>query len=142
MFAQHETDVIIDINGYFAAPGAGGLSLYNVTPCRVFDTRDVLGAPALAANVERLVSMSANLCGLPSNARAYAFNATVVPTGFMGFLSLWPNNTAQPWVSTLNAIDGAITSNMAIVPTTNGVIKALAYNSTHLLLDVSGYFAP
>ncbi len=52
------------------------------------------------------------------------FNATVVPQGGLGFLTLWPQGIAQPLVSTLNAIDGAVTSNMAIVPTTNGEIQA------------------
>ena len=48
----------------------------------------------------------------------------------------------QPDVSTLNASDGAVTSNMAIVPTTNGTIEVFATDSTNLLLDLSGYFAP
>ena len=39
-FAANDTDLVIDINGYFAPSGSGGLSLYNVTPCRVLDTRN------------------------------------------------------------------------------------------------------
>ena len=41
VFASHDTGLIIDVNGYFAAPGNGGLALYNVPPCRVFDTRTI-----------------------------------------------------------------------------------------------------
>jgi hypothetical protein len=48
----------------------------------------------------------------------------------------------RPLAATLNAIDGAITSNMAIVPTTNGSIDAYATNPTQLVLDISSYFAP
>jgi len=48
----------------------------------------------------------------------------------------------QPVVSTLNAVDGAITSNMAIVPTTSCSINAFAQNPTNLILDISSYFAP
>ena len=48
----------------------------------------------------------------------------------------------QPTVSTLNAEDGFITSNMAIVPTNDGSIDAYAYALTQLILDISGYFAP
>jgi hypothetical protein len=55
---------------------------------------------------------------------------------------LWPEGLSQPVVSTLNAQDGAITSNMAIVPTNAGLIDAFAANPTYLVLDVSGYFAP
>jgi hypothetical protein len=53
---------------------------------------------------------------------------------------LWPQGQTRPTVSTLNAVDGAITSNLAIVPTTNGSISAFASNLTHLILDISAYF--
>jgi hypothetical protein len=49
-------------------------------------------------------------------------------------------------VSTLNALDGIVTSNMAIVPAGNqGKIDAYAdqnTNPTDLVLDISSYFAP
>ena len=48
----------------------------------------------------------------------------------------------QPLVSTLNALDGSITNNMAIVPTTNGWIDAYASGTTQLILDIFSYFAP
>ena len=54
-------------------------------------------------------------CGPPSNATGYVFNATVVPPGPMPYLTLWPDGEQQPVVSTLNAYDGYITSNMAIM---------------------------
>ena len=69
-------------------------------------------------------------------------NATVVPPGPMLYLTLWPHGEMQPTVSTLNAEDGFITSNMAIVPTNDGSIDAFAYALTQLILDISGYFAP
>ena len=74
--------------------------------------------------------------------RAYVLNATVVPPGSLDYLTLWPAGETQPYVSTLNALDGAITSNMAIVPTTNGSIDAFSSNPTNLILDLSSYFAP
>ena len=70
------------------------------------------------------------------------FNATVVPSRSLGYLTLWPDGQQQPVVSTLNAADGFITSNMAIVPSTNGSIDAYAQGLTQLILDISGYFAP
>ena len=40
VYASDGSDVIIDINGYFAPPGGpGALSFYTVPPCRVVDTR-------------------------------------------------------------------------------------------------------
>jgi len=48
----------------------------------------------------------------------------------------------MPVVSTLNAIDGAIASNMAIVPNLDGRTDAYASGITQLILDISSYFAP
>lgn len=48
----------------------------------------------------------------------------------------------MPIVSTLNAYDEYITSNLAIVPNQDGSIEAYAAGLTQLILDISGYFAP
>jgi Chitobiase/beta-hexosaminidase C-terminal domain/Bacterial Ig-like domain (group 3) len=131
-------DVLLDVNGYFAPPATGGLSLYTVTPCRVIDTRN--GAGAFDGTLA--VPVHGSTCAPPVTAQAYVLNATVVPTASLSYLTLWAAGGAQPIVSTLNATDGAVTSNMAIVPTTNGAIDAFATDSTNLLLDLSSYFAP
>jgi len=140
VYANAATNVIIDINGYFAAPGTGGLSLYTLTPCRVLDTRVPSGSPPFSG--EKDVAVTSSACGVPAAGQAYVFNATVVPPAALGFLTLWPQGTTRPIVSTLNASDGQITSNMAIVPTANGSVASYANALTHLILDVFGYFAP
>ena len=81
-------------------------------------------------------------CAASSLAQAYVFNASVVPTGALGYLTLWPDGQPKPLVSTLNALDGSITNNMAIVPTSNGKVDAFASGITQLILDISSYFAP
>jgi len=142
-FATNATDLIVDINGYFAPPGNGGLSFYAVSPCRVVDTRNPagpLGGPALTGT--RSFPMETSPCGLPFAAQAYSLNATVVPAGDLGYLTLWPAGGPVPVVSTLNSLDGSVVSNAAIVPAANGSIDALATNPTALILDVNGYFAP
>ena len=55
---------------------------------------------------------------------------------------MWPQGTTRPLAATLNALDGAITNNMAIVPTIDTEISAFATNPTDLILDINGYFAP
>ena len=137
VYVSNSTDVVMDVDGYFAAPATGGLSLYTTTPCRVLDTRQSSGA----FNGVFEVAVATSSCAPPSGAQAYVLNATVVPSRALGFLSLWPNGDSQPTVSTLNAIDGAVTSNMAIVPTNNGNIDAFSSNPTQLILDLSSYFA-
>ncbi len=138
IFVSNTADVILDVNGYFAPPGTGGLSLYTVTPCRVLDTRS--GGGAFSGTL--VVPVQGSTCAPPASAEAYVLNATVVPSGPLNYLTLWPDGEAEPYVSTLNADDGVITSNMAIVPTSNGKVDAYAYNPTNLILDLSSYFAP
>jgi hypothetical protein len=139
VFVTDTSDVIIDVNGYFAPPASGGLSLYTVTECRVFDSR--LGYPPIEGM--QTVAVQDSTCAPPAGAQAYVLNATVVPSAAsLNFLTLWADGTAQPNVSTLNARDGAITSNMAIVPNLIGNIDVYSSDSTHLFFDISGYFAP
>jgi hypothetical protein len=136
---SNDTDLLVDVNGYFASPG-GGYSFYPNAPCRAYDSRSNNGRPFTG---QITVNIAGSPCAPASNAVGYVFNATVVPSGSLGYLTLWPDPGQQPTVSTLNAHDGFITSNMAIVPNTDGSIDAYAgYGYTQLILDISGYFAP
>ena len=79
---------------------------------------------------------------MPSGAQAYSLNVTVVPSGPLGYLTLWPTAQSQPLVSTLNAVTGTIIANAAIVPAgQGGSIDAFMSNQSHLVLDINGYFA-
>jgi len=145
-FYAHDnpTNLLLDVNGYFAPAGTGGLSLYTAAPCRALDTRNVGNGQPFTGdwNPPNGLNLLTGPCPQPASAQAFAFNATVVPSGVMPFLTLWPHGESQPNVSTLNGYDGFITSNMAIVPTTDGSIDAYAAGLTQLILDISGYFAP
>ena len=139
-YVTQTTNLVVDINGYFAPVAEGALSLYALPPCRVLDTRNPTGTPPFEGTIN--VDVIGSGCGGTSAAQAYVFNATVVPQGPLGYLTLWPQGSVQPVVSTLNAENGDITSNMAIVPTSNTEISAYASNTTFLVLDLFGYFAP
>lgn len=139
-FAYNDTDLLIDTNGYFApAGGEFQLSFYPLTPCRVLDTRSSGGA----FSGQRTVPVVSSGCNVPAVAQAYVVNATVLPQSHLGYLTLWGLGQ-QPVVSTLNASDGAVTSNLAIVPANpqSGSFLAYASNSTQLLIDISSFLAP
>jgi uncharacterized repeat protein (TIGR01451 family) len=147
VFVTNPTDVIVDINGYFEQPGrVMGLSFYPVTPCRVADTRNAagpFGGPEMAAGATRSFTIPASACNIPSTAGAYSVNVTVVPDGALYYLMVWPAGATQPLVSTLNSYDGSVLANAAIVPAgTNGAIDVFVTNSTQVILDINGYFAP
>jgi hypothetical protein len=138
VFPTADTDLIIDIDGYFASAASGGLSMYGVTPCRVLDTRTA-GGPF---NGEIAINVGASACAPSSTAQGFLVGATVVPPTALGYLTIWADGLSQPDVSTLNAYDGAIVSNMAIVTTIDGSIDAYAADPTNLVLDLFAYVAP
>jgi YVTN family beta-propeller protein len=87
-FADRDTHLIADVNGYFAPPG-GGLALHPLPPCRVLDTRLTGGAFSGARNPP--VPVATSPCNIPPEAQQYLFNATVIPEGPLGYLTLWPD---------------------------------------------------
>jgi hypothetical protein len=139
VFVQGTTHLVIDINGYFAPP-AGGMSLYNVTPCRVLDTRIPQGMPPVVGTIN--VNVVSSPCAITSAAEAYVFNVTALPAVGLGHLTLWPQGAPQPSPSTLNSWDGALANNLATITTTNGMISAFASDPAYLIFDIFGYFAP
>jgi len=138
-YTTDAADLIVDVSGYYAPSGSGGLALYNVSPCRALDTRDPGRSPV--SGVFNNLNVSGG-CNLPGTAQNFVLNATVVPAASLSYLTLWARGAAQPLQSTLNAYDSAVTSNLAVVPTTDGYISSFTTARTELILDVFGYFAP
>ena len=100
------------------------------------------GGPELAAGTSREFDIPQSACGIPSTAVAYSLNATVVPNGFLNYLTMWPSGQTQPNVSTLNS-DGRIKANAAITPAgTNGGVSVYVTGATQFILDIDGYFVP
>jgi uncharacterized repeat protein (TIGR01451 family) len=125
------------------APGG----YFTVLPCRVVDTRSASGTwggPALAAQAERVFPM-AGRCGIPPTARAVALNLTVTgPTG-IGHLRAYPATLSPPaMTSVLNFTAGLTRANNAVVELSPAgeiaVFNGMASGTTHLVLDVTGYF--
>jgi hypothetical protein len=143
-FASNATDLVVDINGVFAPPGIGGLNFYTVTPCRIVDTRNpngTFGGPIMTGGVARTFPLARGSCGVPSSAVAYSLNMTVVPSGPLGYLTIWPSGASQPLVSTLNALKGQVVANAALVPASvTSSVDVFVTSSTHVIIDTNGYF--
>jgi hypothetical protein len=150
LFASNDTDVVIDIHGYFGPPAAPQpLAFYPVTPCRVADTRSgsgfmgAFGPPSLAGGAPRDFPLLSSACAIPSSAQAYSVRMTVVAPGPLGYLTTWPAGQPFPVAATLNALNGGVVGNEAIVPAgSSGAISVFASNNTDLVIDINGYFAP
>ncbi len=145
VYVSDTTDVILDINGYFAASSGGNaFSFYPATPCRVADTRGAtgqFGGPSMYGAQSRDFPIPLGGCGIPAWAGGYSLNVTVVPPGYLGYLSTWPTGQAAPVASTLNSWKGKVVANAALVPGgTNESISVYVSNPTNVILDINGYF--
>ena len=112
-----------------------------VTPCRVVDTRGnhnpIQGGSSRDFAVPQLGG-----CGIPTTAAAYSLNVTIVPHGYLGFLTIWPAGKQRPVVSTMNSPDGRVKANAAIVAAgRNGAVSVFVTQTTDVILDVDGYFS-
>lgn len=141
--------VIVPVTLRVVALGSQSSGVYfvPVRPCRVADTRGEgfsgdFGAPALNAGTTRNFPIPQSACGIPFNAAAYALNITVVPSSArLSYLTTWPTGNSQPGVSTLNSLDGSVTSNAAIVPVgVNGSISVFVTDRSNVVIDINGYF--
>ena len=138
-----------------AAPALadGPFRFYALTPCRVVDTKTGTPNPLIGNTTGTVRDFDIRgACSVPDEATAVAINITVnVPTQ-KGHLRLYPSDLASPpTVSNINFAGGETAlANGAIVPLANindaddiSVFTFMVANGTsHLFLDVTGYFAP
>ena len=102
VYVSDTTNLVLDIDGYFAPVGSSTLAFYALAPCRVIDTRDSdgpLGGPYLNGEQERDFPVPESSC-IPSGVdiKAYSMNFTVVPVhNTLGYLTVWPTGEPCPW---------------------------------------------
>jgi hypothetical protein len=120
------------------------LSFFTLTPCRLVDTR-LVGGP-LAAGTSRTFTIVGPACGVPADAAAVSLNVTVVQPTAGGNIRVFPAGGAAPSATTINYTTGLTRANNALVGLSAAgeltVRSQQVSGSTHLALDVNGYFAP
>ena len=133
--------VVIDVLGAFV-PGAPA-RFVPVTPSRVVDTREGVGAPR--ARVER-ADVGVPLMGrggVPAGgASAVLMNVTAIAPSTGTYVTVYPAGTARPFASNLNATAGQVVPNMVLSRLGSGGAAVLYNNSgsIDLVADVMGYF--
>jgi hypothetical protein len=127
-----------------------GLVFIAIVPCRVMDTRGpggsgktgAFGPPSLIGGQARIVPVPLSNCGVPA-AAAYSMNfVSVTPLGqAVGWVAAWQDDTAWPGTVVLNAMQGGIVDNPAIVAAgADGGIQVLSTNNDDLVIDMNGYY--
>jgi hypothetical protein len=157
IYASGASDIIIDIAGYFSDQAVEnnrpGLLFYPLSaPARWLDTRPneqpcvAPNAPITTNGIFKLqTQFTCKGQTIPTNARSVLGNATVVNPSGNGYITLYPADVAQPFVSNLNydANQTAPVPNSFIVGLgADGAFNIYANALTHFIIDLSGYFAP
>jgi len=122
------------------------VNFFTLSPCRVFDTRQVTGPTAgapLTCGGDRDFTIVGGTCGVPSGAKAVSLNVTVTAPSAQGNLRLFASGAPAPLVSSLNYSAGQTRANNAIAPLSAGGLIALRCapsGTAHVIVDVNGYF--
>jgi hypothetical protein len=123
-----------------AEPSGPAVAYRPLTPARVVDTREGLGATRLAAGVMKRVQIS-GLAGVPVGSNAISANFTVVDPSSAGYLTVWNCAADRPVVSTSNFVAGDVTPNAATVPLdATGGVCLFSNVGTDVVVDVNGYY--
>ncbi|MGC2208099.1 MAG: G1 family glutamic endopeptidase [Candidatus Dormiibacterota bacterium] len=146
--ALGRTDVVVDLEGYFAPEAVGSTagSYVPLTPARITDTRLGSGYPNAGDTMGPNSSLNVQVTGagdVPSSGVAAALlNVTVTDTTAPSFLTVSPEGSTPPLASNLNWVDGTTVANRALVPVgPSGEITLFnAAGSTDVVVDVDGYF--
>jgi outer membrane protein assembly factor BamB len=140
------TDVVVDLEGYFALPSGTAGQEVALTPARITDTRSGSGQPNAGSKLGAGGSLDIQVKGaggVPSTGvSAAVLNVTVTNTTAVSYLTAWPAGATRPAASNLNWVAGQTVPNRVIVPVGTGG-KVSVYNrfgAADVIVDVSGYF--
>lgn len=134
--------------GFFAAAPPSSTSFFTLPPCRVFDTRNAagpVGGPAVGAAARRVFTLG-GVCGIPNDALGVSVNVTVTAPGAAGHVEGYPGNAFPMGTSVVSFRANQTRAASAVLPlatdgsATLGFLNGAAA-TTHLILDVNGYFA-
>lgn len=143
-YANAATDIVVDLNGWFAA----GAAFTSVGPKRVFDTRpgnspDALRSVAktrIAANTMIEVQLD-DLAGYVPAAGAGAVSLNVIVTNpqAAGFVTVYSCGK-RALVSSVNFVAGQTVANAVIAPVSaTGTVCFYSLATTDLIVDINGW---
>ncbi|MFT3791121.1 MAG: S8 family serine peptidase [Rudaea sp.] len=141
------TDLVADVMGWFPT----GSELTPLQPARLLDTRangatidgQLARDGAVGAGQTKVLPVLGR-GGVPaSGVNAVVLNVTVTQPTHAGYITAWPTGSTQPIASNVNFVAGQTIPNLVIVKVGTGGDVSLfnAQSSTHLVVDVVGWFA-
>ena len=128
-----------------AASATASGTVVTIAPCRIADSRDGYTLYQFAPLAIEYLQV-AGTCGVPYGAAGAILSVTVVPSPSAnyggGFLTIWPDNTAQPNVSQVSYNWYNVTTEVTVNVQPWGWIEIFNGTSstyTDVIVDVSAY---
>ncbi len=150
IFVSTDTDIVVDVTGYYAPPSASGLYFHPLPkPVRLLDTRPGASAcftPGAALQGDSATSqIGTTTCDgvlIPAGAQALVGNATTVSPQANGFLTLYPADAARPLIASANFQPGVnLNSPFMVGLSPSGQFNMYVASTTDLVVDVTGYYS-
>jgi alpha-tubulin suppressor-like RCC1 family protein len=154
IYTSTTVHVVVDIAGYYAPPGPGGLYYHPLPqPLRLLDTRPgqiACDRPAtpLAGGASRTQPAIVTDCGqdritIPPSAQAVVGNAAVVnSSGTPGHITLYPSGAELPVVANLNYVgEQALSNAFTVGLSRDGAFNIYTSTTVHFVADIAGYYS-
>ena len=126
------------------APLTPGTSAFSpITPARLVDTRNGIGAPGRVGGGRLVVVQVADRVGVPADANAAVVNVAAVNPSASGYVTVYPCSASVPDTSTLNFGAGQTVANTTIAALSSaGQLCVWTYSATDILVDITGWLSP
>jgi len=135
-----QTDVTVDVLGYFSASGS---SFQPENTVRVLDTRNGLGGSGetVVAGGAAVLNVM-NLPGVPNTVTAVVLNVTVTNVQQAGALTVYPDGNTRPSAATYSYPANGTIAGLVTVPVVDGEVDF--YNGSpgtiQVIADLAGYY--
>ena len=137
LYTHKKAHLVADADGYFSATS----DFETMSPRRLVDTRSAVTPPVKVPAGSTFSVNVAPRYGIPEDAAAVSLNVTVTEPSSEGFITVFPCGTSKPTASTLNFAAKQSISNAVLAKVgSGGNVCIYAKASTHLLVDVAGWF--
>ena len=149
IYVTTNTNVVVDITGYYAPPSRGLYFHPLPKPVRLMDTRAGQTAcftPGTLLNAgSTTTQLGTTTCDgvlIPAGAQALVGNATVVSPQANGFLTLFPADAARPLIASSNFQTGInMNAPFTVGLSPSGEFSIYTASTTNLVIDVLGYYS-
>lgn len=144
VFTSAGAHIVVDVTGYITAGSAPVSTAGRFVPVstrRAFDSR-ISATGLFGSGATRTLQLAGtSSLPIPVGAVGVSVNLTAVEAALPGFLTAYPADSTVPATSSLNFAEAAPVANGAVLKLSpGGALGIFAFQPTHVVVDINGYF--